>query len=750
MLTCVDKILSLVCAKNYVDISTDVNALIVLDCNLCTKNTSLYELFQQYVLPLEADKRPKILGLATKPAHGSRSTWLSNMACTQCFPESEEDRPQHYKFEKVTPELLKATPKMFAKRALKMEGLYLHTISKNGERTSLGLVTMKPLGESKHPIKLKDRFGKEVVMMIEDQVTVKLDEQQYRCLELFHILTLSITMRNAKYSTIDKLTEDVKLFLIAPVDGDNGIDWATVHEAQYLAKSQFEETIEEGTDEASPPRKKRKIDEETVSKMVAIPTYGTMTVENGVFEKQIFTQLKINPDTTLLSPFDDPRKFLTYADYYKKKYPSLKVIDENANMLDAHPILSAHNGMNPSSLETRTIRPNKIFPDFMKFFQLAHVFDDAIMLPSFLWGLEFSLLIDELQFKITSSVEGVEISPQLYDMLFLAATSKNSNMSPNNDVLECLGDNLMKLFYCTSLYVNQQNSTEGEMTDKKMMLVANKRFSHMAKEKNLVQYMLVENVRELSYTPPLLEPKVETKIEVSEKYLADFVEALLGAMFLHGGLKNASSFLSWLDPSFVPVQAMIKEQDNTPMMVQFGTASSEFELEKRYTFKDGSLKRSALGYSSDMNRNEFERLEFLGDAVLDYIVTCYFYQTYKEQATPSILTNARSNAVCNNSLAVLTVQAGLHELVDLDLTNNNPKYDEYIKQHKDAILDKNYCFQEIPTAPKLLGDIFEAYTGAILVDSNYDIRKVCYVLEPLLYNRLRNITLDRIVYAEQK
>jgi len=55
-----------------------------------------------------------------------------------------------------------------------------------------------------------------------------------------------------------------------------------------------------------------------------------------------------------------------------------------------------------------------------------------------------------------------------------------------------------------------------------------------------------------------------------------------------------------------------------------------------------------------------QRLEFLGDAVLDHIFTYYFYLQYPE-CTPELLTDLRSASVNNNCYAHAAVKAGLHK-----------------------------------------------------------------------------------------
>jgi endoribonuclease Dicer len=55
-----------------------------------------------------------------------------------------------------------------------------------------------------------------------------------------------------------------------------------------------------------------------------------------------------------------------------------------------------------------------------------------------------------------------------------------------------------------------------------------------------------------------------------------------------------------------------------------------------------------------------QRLEFLGDAVLDHLFTVYFYNQYPE-CTPALLTDLRSASVNNYCYAHAAVKAGLNK-----------------------------------------------------------------------------------------
>ncbi|KAH6801616.1 dicer-like 2, partial [Perilla frutescens var. frutescens] len=83
----------------------------------------------------------------------------------------------------------------------------------------------------------------------------------------------------------------------------------------------------------------------------------------------------------------------------------------------------------------------------------------------------------------------------------------------------------------------------------------------------------------------------------------------------------------------------------------------------KYSFQDGSLLVEALTHGS-YRRPEipgcYQRLEFLGDAVLDYLITVHLYHKYPG-VSPELLTDLRSASVNNDCYALSAVKAGLHK-----------------------------------------------------------------------------------------
>ena len=78
---------------------------------------------------------------------------------------------------------------------------------------------------------------------------------------------------------------------------------------------------------------------------------------------------------------------------------------------------------------------------------------------------------------------------------------------------------------------------------------------------------------------------------------------------------------------------------------------SDFEKKINYCFKNKILLKKALSHSSYANENRHlgyesnERLEFLGDAVLELVTSSYIYLNFKHMPEGE-MTKLRASAVC--------------------------------------------------------------------------------------------------------
>ena len=117
--------------------------------------------------------------------------------------------------------------------------------------------------------------------------------------------------------------------------------------------------------------------------------------------------------------------------------------------------------------------------------------------------------------------------------------------------------------------------------------------------------------------------------------------------------------------------------------------------------KNIDLYKLAFSHSSYVNEKhlkaDYERLEFLGDAVLDLVMSDYLYNHYSFHEGD--MTKIRANYVCEN--ACFTYAS------DLNFSN-------YIKVGHGEELEGGR-FKKV-----ILADIFEAFMGAIYIDLGYE------------------------------
>ena len=88
-----------------------------------------------------------------------------------------------------------------------------------------------------------------------------------------------------------------------------------------------------------------------------------------------------------------------------------------------------------------------------------------------------------------------------------------------------------------------------------------------------------------------------------------------------------------------------------------------FESSIGYRFRDRAYLLQAFTHASyHPNRltDCYQRLEFLGDAVLDYVVTRHLYEDPRGHS-PGALTDLRSALVNNTIFASLAVKHGFHK-----------------------------------------------------------------------------------------
>ncbi len=158
----------------------------------------------------------------------------------------------------------------------------------------------------------------------------------------------------------------------------------------------------------------------------------------------------------------------------------------------------------------------------------------------------------------------------------------------------------------------------------------------------------------------------------------------------------------------------------------------EMQRKLSYTFSNSMLLEEALTHSSYANehRNEKvkdnERLEFLGDAILDLIISEYLFKKHTDMPEGD-LSKIRASIVCEASLAKTAKLIGLGEYILLG------KGEEMTGGRERA---------------SILADGFEALTGALFLDGGFNEAKS--FLTNTLIAGIEQVTSIEDLYTDYK
>lgn len=153
---------------------------------------------------------------------------------------------------------------------------------------------------------------------------------------------------------------------------------------------------------------------------------------------------------------------------------------------------------------------------------------------------------------------------------------------------------------------------------------------------------------------------------------------------------------------------------------------SQFEKKTNIIFNNKKLLEQAFIHRSYINENtgsqlcHNERLEFLGDAVLELIVTDYLYNKYPDRDEGS-LTAYRSSLVNATTIGEIALTLGMNEYLLLSKG-----------EAKDVGKARGY----------ILANTYEAYVGAVYLDRGYDIAKD--FIARTLFNKIDTIVANKL------
>ena len=272
-----------------------------------------------------------------------------------------------------------------------------------------------------------------------------------------------------------------------------------------------------------------------------------------------------------------------------------------------------------------------------------------------------------------------------------ALTASAAHEFMNYQSLEFLGDSLLKYYTSLQLFAQFPKWHEGYLSRKKDGIVSNARLCRAALDVGLDRFIHTQPFAGAQWkmrTNAELRSKSDDQTGrfLSTKVLADVVEALIGAAYMDGSnsqeperqsLACIRLFLPELAWDSVQVNIARCQYPQLPEDVSV----SHFETVEAmigYQFENRMLIAEAFTHPSAIDKFcSYQRLEYLGDAVLDHIVVTTMFRAADKRLNHSAMTLIRTAVVNADLLAFLCLETTM-DLERFDVLPDNTSQESTI------------------------------------------------------------------------
>jgi endoribonuclease Dicer len=409
--------------------------------------------------------------------------------------------------------------------------------------------------------------------------------------------------------------------------------------------------------------------------------------------------------------------------------------------------------------------------------------------PAIIWRWESYLIALE-----AVDMVGVQCEPSMA----LAAITKDSDnsgdheaqdcinfqhgMGENYERLEFLGDCFLKTATTISTFIQNPRENEFEFHVRRMLMLCNKNLFEVAKKLKIYEYVRSRAFSRRIWYPEglkLLEGKGAQKTEeteeeqrvgsthnLSEKTIADVCEAMIGAAFLSHNQPGKWHSQQW-ENAVRTVTKLVDSTDHGMLkwddyragyklpdyQVATATASQrdmaeKVEKEHDYHFQYPRLLRSAFVHPSQPFLYEhvpnYQRLEFLGDALLDQAAITYLFYKFPDK-DPQWLTEHKMAIIGNRALGMISATIGFHKHIRHCHATVEQQIHDYVTELQEAketaSPDAADYWTTVSDPPKCLADLVEAYVGAMFIDSNFNYNEVQRFFDTHIQPHFEDMTL---------
>ncbi|XP_078169437.1 endoribonuclease Dicer homolog 3a-like [Carex rostrata] len=507
-----------------------------------------------------------------------------------------------------------------------------------------------------------------------------------------------------------------------------------------------------------------------------------MAVHSG----KIYLVLEVLPDMTADSPFDgvtekSGAEFPTFTEYFSKKYDVVLQHPSQPMVLlkhshNAHNLLYAHaneaDGASENKKHKKLVATKKpgfhvhMPPELLIHIDVpVDVLKSFYLLPSMMYRIESLMLASQLRKEVGYNPTDCCIPSSL---ILEALSTLRASEDFSFERLELLGDSVLKYAVSCSVFFKYPNKHEGQLSNTRTQIICNATLYRLGIRQNIQAYIRDEAFEPRRWLAPgqvtIFPSPCECKLTGSteevyliqddtnslvlgktcdkghrwmcSKTISDCVEALIGAYFVGGGLDAAFAFLKWLGIDAMVGDEAISNAIQTASLRDYAPMIDEIRIIEEkigYKFAVKGLLLEAIMHPTQQDPAItycYQRLEFLGDSVLDILITRHLYEKYTD-VDPGELTDLRSASVNNETFAQTAIRHKLH----LHLQHGSGLLLQQITDYIRALGESQNSpdpAKTAPKGPKVLGDIVESIIGAILIDTEFNLNEVWEIVESLL------------------
>ncbi|KAF9427652.1 hypothetical protein BGZ76_002240 [Entomortierella beljakovae] len=357
--------------------------------------------------------------------------------------------------------------------------------------------------------------------------------------------------------------------------------------------------------------------------------------------------------------------------------------------------------------------------------EMTHVYEDIHS--SRLTTLDNGSAVSKVELDV---IEQWKLGLEYLDLETLRSALSPVQMYPRTSLWEVIGRTFYKFYITTYVFANHQSDTAGMLS------------------KRTGQESRIQNISQLLISSPIFK-----YIDISiRNNVCAVARRMISAAIISGGVNNAIRVIGFLgmkkDSGTITVEGLyVQYQLHRPVEERFPYMMSHIKISQSY----GSVALRAesahriLGYkfidlnlfvnSTENSGIEFKRLEFLGDAVLEFLVADHF-TSFRSRSSISFV-------LSNNVLGTLFVSLGLDSVVDPTL-----ELRAAIKEAK-CLIESRTKLKYI-SVKKVLGNAMEGIIGGIFLDSGFNLEIVREVLSRTLFPFVKQLRAVEITPGMSK